>query len=105
MVAQCGEDDPELLQQLMETMDTNKDGRISLDEFRSGLDIVSKHLSMAHSTPKDKQGSVVVVVFIVCLLLSFVIVILYEHEPLSDEDEEAWFITMERIDPNGYISE
>ncbi len=34
----------------------------------------------------------------------YYIVTLYEHVPLSDEDEEAWLITMERIDPNGYIS-
>lgn len=28
----------------------------------------------------------------------------YEHEPSMNEKEEAWLITMDKIDPAGYIS-
>lgn len=59
MIAQCGEDDPELLSQLMKTMDTNEDGKISFEEFRCGLDVVTKHLNLIqqhHSTPNDKMA-------------------------------------------------
>lgn len=29
---------------------------------------------------------------------------IFEHEPSMDEMEEAWLITMDKIDPAGYIS-
>lgn len=42
----------------MKTMDTNEDGKISFEEFRSGLDVVTKHLNLMqqHSTPNDKMA-------------------------------------------------
>ena len=52
----CSEDDPELLQHLMTTMDIDKDGRISFEEFRSGLDTVTQHLDIIHSTPDNTRA-------------------------------------------------
>ncbi len=72
----CGEDDPELLQHLMTTMDVNKDGRISFGEFRASLDTVTQHLDIVHSTPDNTRtdrhgewacGGDVTMVTIVCL--------------------------------------
>lgn len=59
-MAQCDCDDPELMDQIMTSMDTNNDGRISFEEFRSGIHTVSKQLTKptSQSTPDNRQGMI-----------------------------------------------
>ena len=58
ILAQC-EDDPELIDSVMESMDTDGDGRVSFEDFCSGLKTVRKMLTKpppkAHSTPEGKD--------------------------------------------------
>ena len=58
-MAQC-DDDPQLIDSVMESMDSDGDGRVSFEDFRTGLRTVKKMLTCpqptAHSTPGGKIG-------------------------------------------------